>query len=349
VQIGGIGREEWTALLQRFVDRSVVQAWEFPAAICPRHEVTRVVVRGGDGDARGMAQVRSLRLPVVGGGVAQVAAGPLWRRSGERPDPDDFAEVLAVLRDEFVSRRGLLLRVAPQITVAEGAAAVRALEDLGFRRNEASPPYRTFLLDLARPLQEIRAGLHTKARKALKATLAGTLELREGTDPALLRGVAPLYRSVASSKGFSEEVDLTDWERLAQTMPAAHRPRTFLACDRGVAVAGLVVFSEGGGGATGWPVVAAVTARGRELQAGYLLHWRATEWLHELGCGAFDLGGIDPVANPGTYQFKRWFGGTDVTYLGTWEARGRVRSTVVTYAGERALRAARHLAARFRR
>jgi hypothetical protein len=341
--IDATGREEWTSLLQRFVDRTVMQAWEFPEAICPGHRVSRVVVRDDAGAPRAMAQVRSLELPLVRAGVAHVTAGPLWRRRGEPADVGDLASVLAALRDEYVDRRGLLLRVELRIGEAEGNEAVRALTSLGYARNERFRRYRTVVLDLERPLETVRAGLRPKVRKTIDASRA-VLEIREGDDPELFEEVAPLCRTVAALKGFRQEVVLADWQNLAALMPPAQRPRTFLACCGGEPVGGVIVFAQGGDGATGWPVAFAVTPRGRELQAGYLLFWCAIEWLHGLGCAAFDLAGIDPDENPGGYFFKRGFGGADVTYLGTWEACDRARSRVLAQLGDPLLAARRVLA-----
>jgi hypothetical protein len=319
--VDAVDRAGWTSLLERFDERSVLHAWEFPAAICPRQAVSRLVVRAG-GDVAGMALVRIVALPLAGAGVAQVAAGPLWRRSGVplRDAWRGLERTLRALHEEYVVRRGLLLRVTPRIAEDEGAEPRRILAAFGFALSERIPRYRTVVLDLDRPLDAIRDGFHRTPRKSLQAAERAGLTLRAGRGPELFAAFAPLYREVAARKGFEPSIDVARWARLAERLPDLQRPRVFLAYEGSTAVAGLVAFPEGGHGGVGWALAAAATPRGRELRAGYLVHWRAIEWLHGLGCRAYDLVGAAPDENPGTYQFKMGLGGEDVSYLGTFEA-----------------------------
>ena len=59
------------------------------------------------------------------------------------------------------------------------------------------------------------------------------------------------------------------------------------------------------------------------------MHWRTIELLRERGIPWYDLGGIDPEANPGVTSFKLRTNGVDVTAAGPFELspaglRGRV-------------------------
>lgn len=46
------------------------------------------------------------------------------------------------------------------------------------------------------------------------------------------------------------------------------------------------------------------------------LHWTAMSWARERGCSRYDFEGIDKKKNPGTYEFKKKFGGAEVTLEG---------------------------------
>ena len=46
------------------------------------------------------------------------------------------------------------------------------------------------------------------------------------------------------------------------------------------------------------------------------VHWAVIEWALNRGCRRYDLEGIDPKGNPGTYAFKKKMGGEDVTLVG---------------------------------
>jgi hypothetical protein len=77
---------------------------------------------------------------------------------------------------------------------------------------------------------------------------------------------------------------------------------------------GCAVFGE-----KGWDLFAAVTEEGRKVYASYALfealmrHCRAAGVLH------YDMGGVDPVGNPGVYDFKKGAGAVIYKYLGEWD------------------------------
>jgi lipid II:glycine glycyltransferase (peptidoglycan interpeptide bridge formation enzyme) len=55
----------------------------------------------------------------------------------------------------------------------------------------------------------------------------------------------------------------------------------------------------------------------------YLLHWKLLETLKEQGISVYDLNGINPARNPGTYKFKRELAGSngrEVLFVGRFEA-----------------------------
>jgi CelD/BcsL family acetyltransferase involved in cellulose biosynthesis len=56
-------------------------------------------------------------------------------------------------------------------------------------------------------------------------------------------------------------------------------------------------------------------ATDRELaknRPGEALHWAIVEWALVTGCTLYDLEGIDPKGNAGTYEFKRKMGGEEI-------------------------------------
>jgi lipid II:glycine glycyltransferase (peptidoglycan interpeptide bridge formation enzyme) len=57
--------------------------------------------------------------------------------------------------------------------------------------------------------------------------------------------------------------------------------------------------------------------------ASYLVQWQILTQLAALGVSQYDLNGIDPVANPGVYHFKKGLAGrlgTEVTFAGHFQA-----------------------------
>ena len=49
---------------------------------------------------------------------------------------------------------------------------------------------------------------------------------------------------------------------------------------------------------------------------GAALQWAVMDWLLSRNCDRYDLEGIDPIGNPGTYAFKKKLGGDEVLLVG---------------------------------
>jgi lipid II:glycine glycyltransferase (peptidoglycan interpeptide bridge formation enzyme) len=60
-----------------------------------------------------------------------------------------------------------------------------------------------------------------------------------------------------------------------------------------------------------------------QTSASYLLQWETVKLLKEMGIREYDLNGINPELNAGTYQFKRGLAGKngrEVTFVGQFQA-----------------------------
>ena len=76
-------------------------------------------------------------------------------------------------------------------------------------------------------------------------------------------------------------------------------------------------------GNTGVYLFGATSDAGLKARGAYLLHWRLIEWLKQSGVSTYDLHGINPVTNPGTYRFKADLcgnNGREVYFLGRFES-----------------------------
>jgi lipid II:glycine glycyltransferase (peptidoglycan interpeptide bridge formation enzyme) len=223
----------------------------------------------------------------------------------------------AALREEYVTRRKLLLRISPYIFGDETAEPEGTLMRLGFSRSEQHPVERTIILDISRPLPEVRDGLDKDWRRCLRRAEEQCLEVREGNSPEMFDEFLPVYTEMLDRKNLTLEIDPKRWALLQSALPDAARQAVFLVRNEGKAVAGLIVSSLGD---TGYPTLAASTGSGMKCHASHLMHWRAISWLKEMGCKRYDLVGIDPERNPGTYRFKKGFRGKEVSYIGVFES-----------------------------
>jgi lipid II:glycine glycyltransferase (peptidoglycan interpeptide bridge formation enzyme) len=74
-------------------------------------------------------------------------------------------------------------------------------------------------------------------------------------------------------------------------------------------------------GDTGVYLLGGANEAGRKCGSSYLLHWRALERMKSAGMRWYDLGGINPVDNPGGYQFKKGMGGMDLCAPGPYQIK----------------------------
>jgi len=86
-------------------------------------------------------------------------------------------------------------------------------------------------------------------------------------------------------------------------------------------------------GDTGIYLLGATSDAGLNAKGAYLLQWNMIQWLKENGIRWYDLGGIDPDANPGVFHFKKGFSGVDVLQVSPLVASRSAVSSAMAKAG----------------
>ncbi len=338
VEIRHAGREEWLRLAAQFDDHNFQHCWEYAEAMAARTnaKVENLVIAAGE-TVEGLASVRIKRLPVLGGGVAYVANGPLVRKPEGSNLEGRLGLVLAALRQRYVEQMGLVLRFAPVIgDLAWNEALERCYEAAGFVRARHLRPYTTILVDLHRPLADLRAGFAKRWRRNLGKSEREELELSEGTGPELFDDFKPLFDDLVALKAFRVVLGADYYAALQPKMAESERLLLFIARVDGAPAAGLVTSMLGD---TAVYLLAASNDAGRQANAAYLLQWKAIEAAIARGCRWYDLGGVNPENNPGVYQFKSGMGGTECRAPGPYElGPSSARATAVRVA-ERLFRA----------
>ena len=125
-------------------------------------------------------------------------------------------------------------------------------------------------------------------------------------------------------------MDIEEFARIQEDLPEPQRMRVLLCEDNGVPVAGLVASAMGDSGIY---LLGATSDNGLNAKGSYLLQWTLIQWLKDKGIRWYDLGGIDPIGNPGVYLFKRGFSGADVFQMCPMVACSSVVSSVVVRSG----------------
>lgn len=313
-----VSREQWHDLARRFLDHNYQQTWAYAQALAERrHAKCDQVVVTANGDLLGLVSVRVRRLPVVGGGIAYVAGGPLTR-TGRSDDVDRLTQCLNVLRAEYVQRRGLVLRVlAPLGSPAWNARAAESFAQTKFAPTDRSRRYRTFLLDLDRPLDEVRAGFSKYWRRNLRRAEQKRFIIRTGTTAHFFEEICRLYQRLQGRKQFRADLDAGFYASLQLQLGNGERFDALIVEHDRQPVAGLVISMLGD---TCIPLVLATDESGLRNYAAYSLQWHSIVMAHDRGLRYYDLGGIDAEGNAGVYNFKKGLRGVELCAPGPFES-----------------------------
>ena len=307
--------QKWTGLLEGFSDASFYQTWAFGSVSWGRGQLQHLILENS-GNVVSISQVRVVAVPPFGG-MAYVRWGPCVQRRGSDWNPNAFRVALQALLEEFAQRRSFVVTVIPNVIAEEAhaAEATQILEDLGFVSERTSPPYRTLRVDLTQPLDVIRKRLDGKWRNQLNAAERNQLTLVEGRDDASYQEFAVLYDEMMARKRFETTVNVRQFRRIQETLAVREKMLIALCMDGNTPQAGMVTT---GVGETGIYLLGATGDNGMKTKASYLLQWRMICHLRETGCRFYDLGGINPEANPGVYHFKVGMGGIECRQLGRY-------------------------------
>jgi len=334
VDAGTCDRSDWRALAAAFADRCIYQTCVY--ADVHAEEVgavnERAVIRRGE-EVIGLAQVRIKRLPMVRAGVAYIYRGPLWRRSGATPD--DLRCVLDAMRLHY-GDQGLEVRIAPGFFPGNEADACRdAFEFAGFVPRSQDPIDRTILVDLTPDLESIRKRLAQKWRNGLNQSERRGVTVETRTDDEAMNVFRALYDEMWAAKRFDTGVSVAAYARMQTQWPEDEKLAISLALHEGQPVAGHVSSHLGD---TCVYLLGASNDAGRSCKASYLLQWRTIEHAKSAGALRYDLGGIDPDANPGVHHFKSGMGGRACDFPGTFAAPARGSGRLLVPLAEKAYR-----------
>jgi hypothetical protein len=327
---------EWSQMLDLFNDANLYQTWSY-GGVRWGGDVSHLVLKRGD-EVSGMAQLRIVRPTRFKFGMAYLRWGPLCERRGRPLDPEVAISMARALEEEYVGKRKLFLRVLPNAFMGSPRAAVIESAFCRFTREPlvADNTYRTFMLDLAPALEELRKGLDKKWRNLLTSSEKKGLKVVAGSGSDEYRTFCLIYNQMRMRKTFETTVDIKEFGRIQQELAESHRMRILICEEGGVPVAGLVASAMGD---TAIYLLGATSDNGLNSRGAYLLQWALIKWLKEKGFKWYDLGGIDPERNPGVYHFKRGLSGSDVSQINPLVASG----SVVSSATARACLALRHV------
>jgi hypothetical protein len=304
---------QWRDVTTRFVDLGIEQTATYGQAAAARIGARTVclVVEQAD-HIVAAAQLRVKTIPGLRRGIAWGPGAPLLLQANAAAPP--LAGVLAALR-EHVTKQGHILRLRlPVLGPHAEAAVVEAARAAGFATTDRAGSFRTVLVDLSDGEEALLARLHGKWRNPLRNTWKAGLEVETGGFVELYPRFRALYDEVRDAKGFTPDIPPEFYRTLNgedfhhMTIIATRENRDLGAVTVGLTGQGAIYLF----GATG--------AEGRKVGAGYFLTWEGYRLARAMGAKTYDLGGIDPDANPTVTRFKQRAGGQEAAQI-PWEAR----------------------------
>lgn len=311
--------QEWYQLLRKFDDGNIHQTWAYALTEEDPRNISPLILKL-NGEVVAAALVRFRRFPFLGIGLAYVHRAPIWLRTGMDVNVEHFRQALRALRNEFVCKRGMVLRINSGLFDDNSLGLSRLIAEEGFLPTRYQARIRTILFDLTPSLEVLRHGISRNWRRNLKRDEEADLEFVEGSDGKLIDGIESIYGEMVSRKAFSASESIGRLRQVQEGLPDDLKLKIMLCKSQGEICAGLAWSAIGD---TGIELIAATSNAGTRLGGSHLLRWKAVESLKQQGIVLYNLNGINPAGNPGTYRFKKDLAGThgrDVFLLGKFDA-----------------------------
>jgi hypothetical protein len=301
-----ISPAEWRLLLARAPRANLLQSW--PYAVAARMHDQMMSRRGQILDAGatvGLMQIQEIRIGPFH--VLRLHRGPLWL-DGE-PGRETWRAFLAAFSREFPRRLGRWRHLLPECDDSDDMRSL--LADAGWR-NRGGEPYRTILVELTPPLDDIRRRFKSNWRNKLRQAERSGLDIRADCTGATASAFLAGYASDKSARGYRGPKPARLATLIASAAPAGDMLMLSAAKD-GATVAAILLFRHGNAATyqAGW-----TSEAGRQSRAHHLLLWSAIERLKAAGVAMLDLGGVNPRMAEGVTQFKEGLGGRLITLPG---------------------------------
>lgn len=317
-EFDAIKKNDWYNIIAQFSDANIYQTWSYDAIRFGEENLSHLVLRSAD-KIIAAAQVRIVRIPILGMGAAYIFWGPLWQSRNHPPDFSAFRLAIRALRNEYVCRRGMILRIFPVLYDNNSHPYNDILSQEGYVPVQKENRGRTLIMDISQPLEDVRKKFDQKWRNCLNRSERNSLEVIEGTDDSLFADFIDLYRTLLERKKFKEPNDINEFRMIQRELPPEFKMRIFLCRSAGISSAGVICATTG---ETGIYLFGAMNEAGMANKGSYLLQWKAIQWMRNNRCRSYNLNGINPEINPGNYHFKSGLSGKngkDVYYLGRFD------------------------------
>lgn len=311
LEINRISKETYDETLHLFEDSNLYQTYEYNLQAKGGRNMCTVVLKKAN-SILGVCIVRIVKLPFFNFGLAYIYRGPIWQRKNQINSIEVLAVFLKLLKEEFVLKRKLVLRISPNLLKEKSTDFEHQFNELGFTPKGNYAGSNTFYIDVSIPSEDLRKNLSGNWRKKLKKAESQELKIISGKEDSLFNKVVNIYSEMVKRKKFDSGIDVNKLKATQFFLPSSMKMISTICYSNGIPISCLAFSAIG---SIGIPILAATTDLGSDYNGSYLLHWQMLVFLKENGFKYFDLGGIDKEKNPNVYNFKHGMGGADVHYM----------------------------------
>lgn len=247
--------------------------------------------RTESGEVTGLARVEERTVPFLGK-IAWLPKGPVL--------PGDEAGIAEVSLRAELKRRGFIVCITDRYAVSQTP-------------HSQSP--RTIWLDLTLGVDVLSKELDSQWRYGAKRALREGVIVRTTTKPIEVSTFFHLCNALSVTKGFSlPGSEALMLELIRSSSPDGKVGMSLYVGDIGGVIAGGALVARSGRHLHYfWGASDRRFSRYRVSEA---IHWQVIQDGVASGMARYDLEGIDPVGNPGVYQFKRKMGGDEMALCG---------------------------------
>lgn len=309
LEIECVDRDAWHGHLGLFADASMFQTWSYGSISRGEENLSHLILKKGK-KVVAAAQSIIYTIPQLGAGIAYINWGPMWVLKGAQPDINIYQTMLQALRHEYVTKRGLVLRINPHVSHAQHPLVPLKCYLEGFSLGSHLAPYRTFIVDLKSSEEMLLKGLTHRARNHLSRASKRDFEIIHGTDDGLFSIFLDLYKQTLDRKGFAVLISTDDFREVQKDLPEEYKMR-IMVCNYEDKPCSALVCSHMGDMGINMLSANSNYMIEHNLGSSYVLFWQMALWLKENNYTLYDLGGMNPFENPGTYRFKKNFTGTN--------------------------------------
>ncbi len=316
MKIEEIEQRELYKIISKFEDISLIQLWEYNQAKVSLGQ-GRVIrhLFWKKNEIVGVAQGLIRTIPFCKRGLVWINRAPLWKKIGEKEDKVLLKKILEELKEYWVDKKGMYLRIAPSLLDSEEYQLI--LKKTGFSLCNPSFKWTSARINLTRPEQDLRKGLKQKWRNCLNKAERFGLSFEFGNSSELISELIFDYKKRLQNKNFKASISPEFISILQNLLPDEKKMWVFTGRHNSEKLGSILIVPYGD---VCEYIVGAVNDIGKKYNAGQFLIWNAICEMKKIGYKWFDVGGANPERTPsGIFHFKEGINGIPYRLIGEWE------------------------------